>query len=126
MSLRRVQTAVVAFLVALTPGAAFGADDDPEPPGRVVSTRSGLKYKDVAAGKGDAAKKGDTVTVHYTGWLADRGKKGKQFDSSLDRKQPFVFDLGTGRVIAGWDEGIAGMKPGGKRTLIIPAKLGYG
>jgi FKBP-type peptidyl-prolyl cis-trans isomerase len=64
--------------------------------------------------------------VHYTGWLSDRGKKGKQFDSSFNRKQPFVFDLGTGHVIAGWEEGIAGMKPGGKRTLIIPAKLGYG
>jgi FKBP-type peptidyl-prolyl cis-trans isomerase len=125
MSPWRVPTAVVAVLVALAP-ASFGADDDPEPPGRVTTSQSGLKYKQLAAGKGERAKKGDSVSVHYTGWLATDGKKGKKFDSSLDRQQPFVFDLGAGQVIAGWDEGIAGMKVGGKRTLIIPAKLGYG
>jgi peptidylprolyl isomerase len=72
------------------------------------------------------AESGQKVTVHYTGWLSDNGKKGKKFDSSVDRGQPFSFPLGIGRVIRGWDEGVVGMKIGGKRTLIIPAKLGYG
>src|SRR5438132_4895249 len=86
------------------------------------STTSGLQYEDIAAGTGDAAKAGDTVEVHYTGWLRD----GKKFDSSLDRNRPFSFKLGAGQVIKGWDEGVAGMKVGGKRKLIIPADLGYG
>jgi FKBP-type peptidyl-prolyl cis-trans isomerase FkpA len=88
----------------------------------VITTNTGLKYEDLAEGKGPAAKSGDTVEVHYTGWLRD----GKKFDSSHDRKQPFSFQLGAGRVIQGWDEGVAGMKVGGKRKLTIPAALGYG
>lgn len=89
-------------------------------------TASGLQYYDYATGKGDIAKAGDVVAVHYSGWLFEKGKKGKLFDSSYARKKPFSFPLGAGRVIKGWDEGVAGMKVGGKRTLVIPANLGYG
>lgn len=91
-----------------------------------TTTPSGLKYIDHQIGTGKEATNGKEVMVHYTGWLNDNGKKGKKFDSSRDRGQPFVFTLGAGRVIKGWDEGIKGMKVGGKRTLMIPAKLGYG
>ena len=89
---------------------------------KVVQTPSGLKYIDEKEGSGAAAKAGDRVSVHYTGKLKD----GKKFDSSRDRGQPFAVTLGQGQVIAGWDEGIPGMKVGGKRKLIIPAALGYG
>ncbi len=89
-------------------------------------TASGLKYTDVKVGTGAEAKPGKTVSVHYTGWLYNGGTKGKKFDSSHDRGQPFDFPLGGGQVIAGWDEGVAGMKVGGKRTLVIPPDLGYG
>ena len=87
-----------------------------------VTTASGLKYIDNVVGTGPVAEKGKKVTVHYTGTLKD----GQKFDSSLDRGQPFTFTLGGGQVIKGWDEGVAGMKVGGKRRLIIPAELGYG
>lgn len=87
-----------------------------------ITTASGLQYQDIVVGSGAAAKPGDIVSVHYTGWLED----GTKFDSSLDRNTPFEFQLGAGRVIAGWDEGVAGMQVGGKRKLIIPAELGYG
>jgi FKBP-type peptidyl-prolyl cis-trans isomerase len=93
---------------------------------KAVTTQSGLKYDDTVVGSGDEARAGKTVTVHYTGWLNNNGQKGKKFDSSVDRGQPFVFPLGAGRVIQGWDEGVSGMKVSGKRTLYIPAKLGYG
>ena len=86
------------------------------------ATNSGLQYEDQAEGSGAAAKAGDSVEVHYTGWLTD----GKKFDSSKDRGRPFSFTLGAGQVIKGWDEGVAGMKVGGKRKLVIPAALGYG
>jgi FKBP-type peptidyl-prolyl cis-trans isomerase FkpA len=86
------------------------------------TTPSGLTYEDLKEGTGAAAKAGDTVDVHYTGWLTN----GTKFDSSLDRGQPFSFALGAGRVIKGWDEGVAGMKVGGKRKLTIPPALGYG
>ena len=91
-----------------------------------VTTPSGLKYTDSEPGKGDAIKAGQTAVVHYTGWLDENGNPGTKFDSSVDRGQPFEFPLGAGRVIKGWDEGVAGMKPGGKRRLFIPADLGYG
>lgn len=91
-----------------------------------VTTASGLRYTDEVAGKGPQAKAGQTVQVHYTGWLDQGGKKGQKFDSSRDRGKPFSFVLGQGQVIAGWDEGVAGMKVGGRRTLVIPASLGYG
>ncbi|MBX3331215.1 MAG: FKBP-type peptidyl-prolyl cis-trans isomerase [Nitrospira sp.] len=87
-----------------------------------VITSSGLKYVDQVVGTGDAAVAGKTASVHYTGWL----ENGKKFDSSVDRGQPFSFPLGAGRVIKGWDEGVQGMKVGGKRKLTIPSDLGYG
>ena len=91
-----------------------------------VTTSSGLQYIEHAVGSGDAAKAGDSVAVHYTGWLYNDGEKGAKFDSSVDRGQTFSFPLGAGRVIKGWDEGVAGMQPGGKRTLILKPNLGYG
>jgi len=87
-----------------------------------VTTDSGLKYHDFVVGDGPSPETGQTVSVHYTGWLED----GTKFDSSLDRGQPFAFPIGMGRVIAGWDEGVATMKVGGKRQLVIPSELGYG
>ena len=86
----------------------------------------GLKYTDTKIGDGATARAGNKVSVHYTGWLSNNGVKGKKFDSSVDRGQPFQFTLGAHQVIAGWDEGVAGMKVGGTRTLIIPPELGYG
>jgi peptidylprolyl isomerase len=88
----------------------------------MTTTPSGLQYRDDAVGEGQEAKAGDTVSVHYTGTLQD----GKKFDSSRDRGQPFSFPLGAGHVIKGWDEGVAGMKIGGRRSLVIPPELGYG
>lgn len=87
-----------------------------------VTTPSGLKYVDQVVGTGEVAVAGKTANVHYTGWL----ENGKKFDSSVDRGQPFSFPLGAGRVIKGWDEGVQGMKVGGKRKLTIPSDLGYG
>jgi len=89
-------------------------------------TPSGLKYEDTVVGTGASPQKGQTCGMHYTGWLWVNGAKGAKFDSSVDRGQPFKFPLGMGRVIKGWDEGVASMKVGGKRTLVIPAALGYG
>ncbi len=94
--------------------------------GEVVKTKSGLSYTDTVVGKGAEAVTGKLVVVHYTGWLDENGTTGKKFDSSVDRGQKFTFPLGAGRVIKGWDEGVAGMKVGGKRTLYIPSDLGYG
>lgn len=91
-----------------------------------ITTSSGLQYVEHAVGSGDAAKAGDNVDVHYTGWLYNDGEKGAKFDSSVDRGQTFSFPLGAGRVIKGWDEGVAGMQPGGKRTLILKPDLAYG
>ncbi len=92
----------------------------------MTTTPSGLQFEDTQIGSGAEAVKGQSVTVHYTGWLYNDGEQGKKFDSSKDRGDPFVFSLGAGMVIKGWDEGVAGMKVGGARTLIIPAALGYG
>ena len=94
--------------------------------GKPMTTASGLQIIDTQVGTGATPKTGQTCIMHYTGWLYENGAKGKKFDSSLDRGQPFEFPIGQRRVIAGWDEGVASMKVGGKRTLIIPAKLGYG
>jgi peptidylprolyl isomerase len=87
---------------------------------------SGLQYEDTKEGDGASPKAGQTCVMHYTGWLFVNEAKGKKFDSSLDRGQPFEFQIGRGMVIKGWDEGVAAMKVGGKRTLLIPAELGYG
>lgn len=89
-------------------------------------TASGLQYEDTVTGTGATAVAGKQVTVHYTGWLYQNGQQGAKFDSSKDRNAPFVFALGAGMVIRGWDEGVQGMQVGGQRTLIIPPELGYG
>jgi len=91
-----------------------------------MTTPSGLQIIDTTVGTGASPKPGQTCVMHYTGWLYEDGKKGKKFDSSVDRNEPFEFPIGQHRVIAGWDEGVATMKVGGKRTLIIPPALGYG
>ena len=91
-----------------------------------MTTPSGLQIIDSTVGSGASPKPGQTCVMHYTGWLYVDGKKGKKFDSSVDRNEPFEFPIGQGRVIGGWDEGVATMKVGGKRTLIIPPALGYG
>jgi len=93
---------------------------------KTMTTPSGLQIIDSTVGTGATPKTGQTCVMHYTGWLYVNGVKGKKFDSSVDRGQPFEFPIGTGRVIKGWDEGVATMKVGGKRTLIIPPALGYG
>ena len=87
---------------------------------------SGLKYHDEVVGTGPEPKAGQTVTVQYTGWLDENGQRGQKFDSSRDRNQPFSFKIGVGQVIKGWDDGVATMHVGGKRTLLIPPELGYG
>ena len=110
--------AAFAFLVSVAPAGAQQ--------GKTVELPDGLKYTDVKVGDGAEAQKGLFVEVQYTGWLYKNGTKGAQFDSSRDRGKPFAFKLGAGQVIPGWDEGVAGMKIGGQRTLIIPPELAYG
>ena len=85
-----------------------------------------LIITDNKVGKGREAEKGLTVTVHYTGWLYENGKKTSKFDSSVDRREPFSFVLGVGQVIKGWDNGVSGMQVGGSRTIVIPSEMGYG
>ena len=111
--------ALVAVIALSGCGATPGGAAEPK---TTTEEATKLVIKDVVVGKGAAAKSGDTVTVHYTGWLTD----GTKFDSSVDRGQPFDFPLGAGKVIPGWDQGVAGMKVGGKRKLTIPPELGYG
>ncbi len=105
---------------AVIPGAV--AQDE----SKATTTLSGLKIIDTKVGTGPSPKTGQTCVMHYTGWLYENGQKGKKFDSSHDHGQPFAFKIGAGQVIPGWDEGVATMKVGGKRTLIIPPDLGYG
>ena len=123
MILTRFACAVLALAIvaAVTPLRRSDAATN-----QVIEMPSGLKYTDTKTGDGAAAAAGNKVSVHYTGWLYNNGAKGTKFDSSVDRGQPFQFTLGAHQVIAGWDEGVAGMKVGGKRTLIIPPELGYG
>jgi peptidylprolyl isomerase len=92
----------------------------------MTQTTSGLSFEDAVVGTGATPAHGQTCVMHYTGWLWVNNAKGSKFDSSLDRGRPFEFPLGMGRVIKGWDEGVASMKVGGKRTLLIPPQLGYG
>jgi FKBP-type peptidyl-prolyl cis-trans isomerase len=123
MILIRFTCAVLALAIAaaVTPLGRVDAATN-----QVIEMPNGLKYTDTKTGDGAAATPGNKVSVHYTGWLYNNGTKGTKFDSSVDRGQPFQFTLGAHQVIAGWDEGVAGMKVGGKRTLIIPSELGYG
>jgi peptidylprolyl isomerase len=113
--------ATVVVAVAGAPGFAPA-----QPAQKPMTTSSGLQVVDTKVGAGATPRAGQTAVVHYTGWLSDNGRKGKKFDSSVDRNEPFEFPLGQGRVIKGWDEGVATMKIGGKRTLIVPPQLGYG
>ncbi len=117
--------AASAFALAII-GSAIMSDPSDAQSAKPVTTSSGLQIIDTKPGTGAAPRKGQTVVVHYTGWLYVNGQKGKKFDSSVDRNEPFRFPVGAGRVIAGWDEGVGSMKVGGKRTLIIPPNLGYG
>ena len=117
--------ALIAAAIIVTMAGAFTA----APPAiaqNVMTTPSGLKIIDINVGTGATPKAGQTCVMHYTGWLYENGAKGKKFDSSVDRNEPFEFPIGQRKVIAGWDEGVASMKVGGKRTLIIPPELGYG
>jgi FKBP-type peptidyl-prolyl cis-trans isomerase len=109
----------IGFLSA-APSGAFAQT------GKTMTTASGLQITDSTVGTGASPKPGQICVMHYTGWLYENGQKGKKFDSSVDRNEPFEFPIGQHRVIAGWDEGVATMKVGGKRTLIIPPALGYG
>ena len=102
------------------------ADEEKKDTSKMEKTGSGLKYEDVVVGTGPQPKPGQTCVMHYTGWLWENGAKGRKFDSSIDRGKPFKFPIGQGRVIKGWDEGVATMKVGGKRNLLIPPGLGYG
>jgi peptidylprolyl isomerase len=119
-------SAIAAMCIVSTGFLTMTADDASAQSGNPVTTSSGLRMIDTQAGTGASPKSGQTAVVHYTGYLNDNGKKGKKFDSSVDRGSPFEFPIGQGRVIKGWDEGVASMKVGGKRTLIIPPELGYG
>jgi peptidylprolyl isomerase len=110
---------------AVVPYFTVPASADP-PQERPMNTASGLQIIDTQVGTGASPRRGQICVMHYTGWLYQDGQKGRKFDSSVDRGRPFEFPIGVGRVIAGWDEGVATMKVGGKRTLIIPPELGYG
>lgn len=112
----------LVMAIALTGMALTSAGAAELREGKIVTSASGLKYLDLVVGKGDSPVKGQPVTVHYTGTL----ENGKKFDSSVDRGRPFTFVIGVGQVIKGWDEGVMGMKVGGRRKLIIPPQLGYG
>jgi len=120
----------IAVSFSLVAGAGARAADpgqaDQSKNQKMKQTESGLEYRDVKEGTGDTPKTGQTCLVHYTGWLWENNAKGKEFDSSVGRGEPFSFPVGLGQVIKGWDEGVATMKVGGKRELLIPAKLGYG
>jgi FKBP-type peptidyl-prolyl cis-trans isomerase FkpA len=121
--LSRRAAVAAALSVAAIGVIAMSQAADAQP---VTTTPSGLKIIDIKVGTGPAPKPGQTCVMNYTGWLYENDKKGAKFDSSLDRNQPFSFPIGQHQVIAGWDEGVATMKVGGKRTLIIPPELGYG
>ena len=132
---KRIGLLLPALLVAALASAPAAGDETKSTPApeaakkseaKMKSTPSGLQYQDTVEGTGASPKAGQTCVMHYTGWLWENGAKGAKFDSSLDRGAPFTFPIGQGRVIKGWDEGVATMKVGGKRTLLIPPQLGYG
>jgi peptidylprolyl isomerase len=121
---------LAAFALVIALAGAFAAaaptTATAQAVGKPMTTPSGLQITDTQVGTGATPKPGQICVMHYTGWLYQNGAKGKKFDSSLDRGQPFEFPIGKGQVIPGWDEGVATMKVGGKRTLVIPPELGYG
>ena len=127
----RKAAALAAACAVLAVAARIATADEKKDEGKKMEykwqmTPTGLKYQDLKEGDGPQPKNGQTCVVHYTGWLWEAGDKGKKFDSSVDRGQPFEFTLGMGRVIKGWDQGVATMKVGGKRLLLVPPQLGYG
>jgi len=130
MPKHKLTSALAALAVIVAPALGFAADQPASAlgavPGGAVATASGLQIIDTKIGAGATARSGQICVMHYTGWLYVDGAKGRKFDSSLDHGKPFEFTLGVHDVIKGWDEGVAGMKVGGKRTLIVPPDLGYG
>ena len=115
------------FLVAsLLAGLLPAMTDESAAQNAEQRTASGLRFIEIRQGNGAQPLRGQTAVVHYTGWLYENGQRGRKFDSSKDRNEPFEFPVGMGRVIKGWDEGVASMKVGGSRTLIVPPDLGYG
>ena len=129
MRLMRADVLVALTLVTLSAGLFVASRPTAvaaQSVGKTTTTPSGLQITDSMIGNGATPQPGQICVMHYTGWLYENGAKGNKFDSSLDRGKPFEFAIGTRQVIAGWDEGVATMKVGGKRTLIIPPQLGYG
>ena len=127
MPVRRKLLAAMAVALLFSPIAAAGrAEQDDKKEKKMTKTESGLQYRDVKEGTGEKPKKGQTCVVHYTGWLWVDDAKGAKFDSSKDRGEPIDVHVGESEVIKGWEEGVAGMKVGGTRELIIPPDLGYG
>jgi peptidylprolyl isomerase len=124
--LPRANALLVVTVIILAASIAAVAPAAAQTTGKRMTTPSGLQIIDTVVGTGASPKTGQICVMHYTGWLYENGAKGTKFDSSVDRGKPFEFPIGTHRVIAGWDEGVATMKVGGKRTLIIPPDLGYG
>ena len=130
--MQRLQRMLLAIMSALAITVIAGVSDfvsttaSAQTAGKIMTTASGLQITDSVAGTGASPKPGQICVMHYTGWLYENGQKGKKFDSSVDRNEPFEFKIGMRQVIGGWDEGVGSMKVGGKRTLIIPPELGYG
>lgn len=124
--MRRIIPLLIPALLLMSSCKKEEAAEEPKVAEEEATAPTDLKITDVVEGTGDEAVNGATVQVHYTGWLWENGQKGAKFDSSVDRGQPFSFPLGAGRVIRGWDMGVAGMKVGGKRELLIPPHLAYG
>jgi peptidylprolyl isomerase len=122
----RLSSLICAIALAGLPAAGASTQAAAQAAGSTMTTASGLQITDTQVGTGATPRPGQICVMHYTGWLYVNGTKGKKFDSSVDRGQPFEFPIGRHQVIAGWEEGVASMKVGGKRTLIIPPELGYG